>query len=294
MSGDLQGAGGVGGLLCVTQHQEPSTQHPYYPSYDANGNISEYVDASDSVVAHYEYSPFGKLTSSSGSKSGDFRHRFSTKYHDSETALYYYGYRYYSTELGRWINRDPVREDSGLNIYAFVMNNGIGLYDLLGLSSGEAFPNCNENSLGDIYTRIRREEIRTETKWQNSLKDPNNAGKRRIGGVANFVLKKIDRTGIGDAVSMVSGTSARYYLQEWKRIIYQKIRRQYKCSKKCTNANTLYEQRGTAVFKTWTYYWKLLDTEKLGKEEDGEWEHTGEERVMNLKEIRSQVRKDMF
>jgi len=110
LSGDLQRAGGVGGLLCVTENPASSAQNPYYPSYDANGNISEYVDDTDSVVAHYEYSPFGKLTSSSGSKAGDFRHRFSTKYLDDETNLYYYGYRYYSSELGRWISRDPIEE----------------------------------------------------------------------------------------------------------------------------------------------------------------------------------------
>ncbi|MFP4225375.1 MAG: RHS repeat protein, partial [Desulfobacterales bacterium] len=89
LSGQLQGAGGVGGLLSVTKHEEQGTKNPYYPSYDANGNVSEYVDDTDSVVAHYEYSPFGKITNSSGSKADAFNHRFSTKYHDTETALYY-------------------------------------------------------------------------------------------------------------------------------------------------------------------------------------------------------------
>jgi len=139
LSGQLQGAGGVGGLLCVTQHQESSTQNPYYPSYDANGNVSEYVNASDTVVAHYEYSPFGKLTSSSGSKADDFNHRFSTKYHDTETALYYYGYRYYSSELGRWVSRDPIEENGGINIYAFVGNGTVNRYDILGKGFGPIF-----------------------------------------------------------------------------------------------------------------------------------------------------------
>jgi len=132
LSGQLQGAGGVGGLLCVTQHQESSTQNPYYVSYDANGNISEYVDESDNVVAHYEYSPFGKLTASGGSKADDFRHRFSTKYQDDETNLYYYGFRYFSSELGRWINRDPIAEAGGLNLQRFIKNNTTNLFDILG------------------------------------------------------------------------------------------------------------------------------------------------------------------
>jgi len=133
LSGDLQRAGGVGGLLCVTENPDSSNQNPYYPSYDANGNVSEYIDDSDSVVAHYEYSPFGKITNSSGSKAADFNHRFSTKYQDTETSLYYYGFRYYSNELGRWLNRDPKEESGGLNLYVFVGNNTVMHLDALGL-----------------------------------------------------------------------------------------------------------------------------------------------------------------
>jgi hypothetical protein len=47
--------------------------------------------------------------------------------------LYYYGYRYYSTELGRWITRDPIGERNGYNFYAFAQNNSINMYDLFGL-----------------------------------------------------------------------------------------------------------------------------------------------------------------
>ena len=43
--------------------------------------------------------------------------RFSTKYYDAETDLYYYGYRYYSPSLGRWISRDPIEEEGGVNLY---------------------------------------------------------------------------------------------------------------------------------------------------------------------------------
>jgi len=135
LSGSLQGAGGVRGLLCVTENPASSTPSRFYPSYDANGNVSEYVNDSDSVIAHYEYSPFGKLTANSGSKADDLNHRFSTKYLDSETALYYYGYRYYSSELGRWLSRDPIQEEGGVNLYGMCHNNCKNLID----AKGEAF-----------------------------------------------------------------------------------------------------------------------------------------------------------
>lgn len=105
LSGSMQGAGGIGGLLCVIENGTP-----YYPCFDANGNITEYVDENGTVVAHYEYSSFGKIIASSGSKKDDFHFRFSTKYYDAETGLYYYGYRYYSPEIGRWPSRDPIGE----------------------------------------------------------------------------------------------------------------------------------------------------------------------------------------
>jgi len=47
--------------------------------------------------------------------------------------VYYYGYRYYIPELGRWPSRDPIEEDGGLNVYGFAGNRPISLFDLLGL-----------------------------------------------------------------------------------------------------------------------------------------------------------------
>lgn len=47
--------------------------------------------------------------------------------------LYYYGYRYYSAQLGRWLNRDPKQEDGGVNLYYFTSNSPTNLIDNLGL-----------------------------------------------------------------------------------------------------------------------------------------------------------------
>jgi integrase/recombinase XerD len=44
----------------------------------------------------------------------------------------YYGYRYYHPQTGRWINRDPIEEKGGLNLYGFLGNDGVDKWDLLG------------------------------------------------------------------------------------------------------------------------------------------------------------------
>ena len=47
------------------------------------------------------------------------------------TGLYYYGYRYYDPETGRWLNRDPIEERGGVNLYGFVGNDPVGRIDEL-------------------------------------------------------------------------------------------------------------------------------------------------------------------
>jgi RHS repeat-associated protein len=101
-----------------------------------SGNVTALVDAADgSVVARYDYSPFGMTVLADGSAADANPWRFSTKYHDSETALVYYGYRYYSPELGRWINRDPIQEKGGVALYVVGRNGLVNTCDPTGLMS---------------------------------------------------------------------------------------------------------------------------------------------------------------
>ena len=129
LSESLQGAGGVGGLLAVSVNGQF-----YFPAYDNNGNVTKYIDESGNVVAAYEYDDFGRLLSQTGAMADFFRHRFSTKYYDPETGLYYYGYRFYSPSLMRWLNRDPIEEEGGLNLYGFCGNNAAVKFDAIGLA----------------------------------------------------------------------------------------------------------------------------------------------------------------
>jgi RHS repeat-associated protein len=130
LSQSLQGAGGVGGLLAVI---DGSLTYQYL--YDANGNVGQLVDAADgTIAARYEYDPYGNLTDLGGAYADANAYRFSTKYFDEETNMYYYGYRYYSAELGRWINRDPMGEKGGSNLNVLLENNPLNSFDYLGLA----------------------------------------------------------------------------------------------------------------------------------------------------------------
>ena len=144
LSGTLQGAGGVAGLLYLTVSNSStpnsSTQQLYIPCYDSNGNITRYLDANGNTVAQYTYDAFGNTISKSGPLADSFRHRFSTKYFDAETGLYYYGYRFYHPILMRWLNRDPIDESGGENLYCFCDGRTMWSLDSLGLFSWEVLP----------------------------------------------------------------------------------------------------------------------------------------------------------
>jgi RHS repeat-associated protein len=128
LSGTMQGAGGVGGLLAVSLNGRW-----YFPFYDNKGNVTACASESGVIVASYTYNAFGITIAQSGTMADDFSFRFSTKYFDSETGLYYYGYRFYSPELMRWMNRDPIGEDGGVNLYLSCANNMLIKYDAVGL-----------------------------------------------------------------------------------------------------------------------------------------------------------------
>ncbi len=116
--------GGIGGLLARS-----TTAGHFYYHYDGRGNIVQMTDDAQETVANYRYSAFGTLLASTGTEAYNNPYRFSTKEYHNQTGLYDYGYRFYSPGLGRWINRDPIKETGGLNVYEFVTNNPLARID---------------------------------------------------------------------------------------------------------------------------------------------------------------------
>ncbi|MBU0617448.1 MAG: RHS repeat-associated core domain-containing protein, partial [Planctomycetes bacterium] len=133
----IDSAGGIGGLLAT---EDVAGSKDYLYLYDANGNVGQVLDASDgSIAAKYEYDAYGNNLldptdeQESGPYAADNPFRFSTKYWDDETGLGYWGHRYYSPRLGRWMKRDPASEAGGITLYLFVANRPVNAIDPYGL-----------------------------------------------------------------------------------------------------------------------------------------------------------------
>jgi RHS repeat-associated protein len=144
----MQGAGGVGGLLAVTDSANGSD----FCAFDGNGNVVALLKASDGMAsANYEYGPFGELIRASGEAALLNPLRFSTKYQDDETDLLYYGYRYYDSRNGGWPSRDPLGERGGNNLHRYVRNAPTLRIDPFGLIDGQMTLNQDQLSQIDMY-----------------------------------------------------------------------------------------------------------------------------------------------
>src|SRR5262249_31730690 len=133
LSGTLEGAGGIGGLLARSHGYSGGnwSSHNFYHA-DGGGNITCMINGSQAVVASYRYDPFGNLMSSSGTLASDNLRRFSSKEFHANSGMYLYPCRCYDAHLQRWITRDPIGELGGINLYAFLEGDPLSKSDPFG------------------------------------------------------------------------------------------------------------------------------------------------------------------
>lgn len=169
LSGSLQGAGGVGGLLAV-QNVGGTTPQTTTPVYDGNGNILAYHTLTTGVkVADFAYGPFGEPLKAYGPAAKNHPFRFSTKYTDEETGLVLYQLRPYRPNLGRWLQRDRIGERGGVNLYGIVGNNPIRHWDYLGMvgagSYGPVIPS------GPSANTLLNDDINENHTWHHTRQE---------------------------------------------------------------------------------------------------------------------------
>ena len=126
-------------------YDDQNCRPSYGYSYDNIGNRK----TAQEPVGELAYSPYGQAAST-----GDLVQpvQWSAEMHDEEPALVYYNYRFYNPRDGRWINRDPIAEQGGWNLYAFVGDTPILKTDIL----GRQFP---PGSAGAINNAIKSAAI---------------------------------------------------------------------------------------------------------------------------------------
>lgn len=102
-----------------------------YFHQDRQNSVIAQSSSSGSVTNQYTYSPFGESASLAGSTFGYTGQRY-----DLETGLYFYKSRYYSPNIGRFLQPDPIGYRAGLNLFTYVDNSPLNFTDTLGLDGG--------------------------------------------------------------------------------------------------------------------------------------------------------------
>lgn len=161
IAGSLDKTGAVGAILASSDVSGKGFDY----LYDGNGNvIANCTDGN--IISKLSYSPFGKQLS--GER---LPFTFSSKALDSSN-MSYYGYRFYSADIGRWICKDPLENvdfkyyhsnkvlqlsinnnfryqknansfknvSRDINLYGYINNNVINNYDYLGCFTRSCTP----------------------------------------------------------------------------------------------------------------------------------------------------------
>jgi RHS repeat-associated protein len=108
-----------------------ATTNLFY-SRDHLGSVREVTDANGNLVARYDYDPWGRQTQMLGTYKADWGYAGYFVHRASKLNLTWY--RAYDPDLGRWVSRDPIEEDGGLNLYGYIGNNPLNSNDPDGLA----------------------------------------------------------------------------------------------------------------------------------------------------------------
>ncbi|MBR6798057.1 MAG: RHS repeat-associated core domain-containing protein, partial [Opitutales bacterium] len=123
--------------------------------YDITKNVCELFGPNGYIRTAYSYTPFGSVSASENGVVQNFQ--WSSEFYDSELDLVYYNYRHYSPSLGRFLSRDPIEEQGGLNLYALGENKVLLGVDNIGLKFNSTL--CREllEKLQELTDKLRHE-----------------------------------------------------------------------------------------------------------------------------------------
>jgi RHS repeat-associated protein len=99
---------------------------------DHLGSVRQLVTTGGTVAVQYDYDPYGARTTLSGSADSDIG--YAGYFHHALSGLDFTIYRAYDAADARWLNRDPIGEAGGFNLYAYVEGQPISATDPFGLA----------------------------------------------------------------------------------------------------------------------------------------------------------------
>ena len=139
----------------------PSDQ-AYYYHFDGIGNTIAMTDSTGAIVNKYAYDEFGKVLNQEETISNPFKYVGQFGVMDEENGLFYMRARYYDSEIGRFVSKDPKGFEGGSNLYSYVQGNPLNFVDPPG-EGPIAVGACVVLTIGDaIYTGYSINKLQKE------------------------------------------------------------------------------------------------------------------------------------
>jgi len=130
---------GVDNILSMTTYG--AATNTYFYIKDAIGSVHALVNTNGAVVEQYRYTAWGEVTvlSSNGTvlAASAYGNRFTWQGREVSysTGLIFFRSRYYSASLGRWLSKDQIGINGGINLYQAFASNPVNFTDAFGLAT---------------------------------------------------------------------------------------------------------------------------------------------------------------
>jgi RHS repeat-associated protein len=95
---------------------------------DHLGSVREILDSSGTLLARYDYAPYGERTTRYEASGYTSDIGFTGHFHlpspvSGQSEILLAHYRAYEPVLGRWLSQDPIGEEGGINLYGYCLNS---------------------------------------------------------------------------------------------------------------------------------------------------------------------------
>ena len=133
-----------------------------YAVTDPLGTVHALVDSGGTVAVSYTYDSWGNLLSVSGDETliASLRFTWQGREYSHAAGLYNFRARWYDPAAGRWLSKDPIGLEGGLNLYEAFGNNPVCFGDILGESTVEIISTIgilklSDPELPDFYNTVK-------------------------------------------------------------------------------------------------------------------------------------------
>ena len=154
----------------MQQHHYSEGTHILIANHESTYAIKDHLGSihnniginSNFVYTSFFYNPYGRSYRSSQTGTNPDDLRYAGMFYLPEQELYFTRYRAYDASTGRWLSRDPIAEQGGINLYGYVGGNPVNFNDPLGLEPNIPYPNVNtagEQAIRDINSTSIRQGV---------------------------------------------------------------------------------------------------------------------------------------